>query len=713
MQQQANLVRARPLPRTEDLRFDLLLAAVPTTTAPEATEQKSNRLLSGETPGACNRTPRTRWSTISEDGLERPGETSTGKASPKSKDGNTAANGYSSIGHHRGSTQPPTVPPPKSLPETTSNPNPTHISPFREIHRIDAAAVRHDQITAIADDYIRRGIPLLVSNVTSSWGRFATESQGVSSIESKMDWDQSLLSLDWMVEKMGGTVLQVRDVAAGRDTPRTVSEFVDYIRRRSSVMGKGTSDLDPMTLTAESNRVGESSHSLTVSGEQRSQKVMSSAHSVDEPLLYGKDILCPPEWTEYLNNHLPEYFQYKGPNDLVTALPKRLQPDNLMVYIGVDKTHTPAHTDICGAVGHNIMLWAEPNSTSFWFIAASGDEHKFAKLCSQNGGSLHTDSYVCPVDVLATADFPLYVAEQRPGDFIIVPPNCPHQVVNKGGITMKAAWNRMTLSALETCFSQVLPVYRLYFKQEVYRIKTVIHRLLHYMANLATVRLGRDSGTTTYEQFPPSTILSRLPNPVFLQEFLRALSLYRASLKDEWIDERFAEQTLHLSSITALPSRFAMAPDQIERYADASTSPHCRSCNICRADIWNRGYTCKLCAASQDESDEEFDACLYCYAHGRSCKHGVENLVMCEYFPMPQLLAELEEAVSTFEELRRSAAASGDEDQIPGPCLIECDLNNDHGGNYSVASIARYRERIRQIGLSTSCHACKSSKNLA
>ncbi|KAI8800908.1 hypothetical protein BJ742DRAFT_48795 [Cladochytrium replicatum] len=713
MQQQTHSDgNTRPLPRTDDLRFDLLLAAVATTTAREAAAQNRSPAVSADYFGASNKTPRARWSTFNEENAEWSGHHREAKAEEdiqKSDVGKaTMATGF-----HPELTQ-STSTPKHGIPKGThqSKPQNAQSSPFREIHRLDAATVPHDQVAAIADDYIRRGIPLLVSNVTSYWGSIAKDTRNVGT---RFEWDQSLLSLDWMVEKMGDTVLQVRDVAAGRDTPRTVAEFVDYIRRRSAVISSENSDDGDSPQLVRDTVVGEP-HTRKISGELGSSMTASGQNNIDEPLLYGKDILCPPEWADYLNDHLPEYFRYKGPNDLVTVLPKKLQPDNLMVYIGVDKTHTPAHTDICGAVGHNIMLWAEPNSTSFWFIAASGNEHKFAKLCADNGGSLHTDSYVCPVDVLATADFPLYVAEQRPGDFIIVPPNCAHQVVNKGGITMKAAWNRMTLSAIETCFSQVLPVYRLYFKQEVYRIKTVIHRLLHYMTNLASGRLGLRSGSSTSEEFPTSTFLSRLPNPLFLQEYLRVLALYRASLKDEWIDDRFADQTLHLSSSaanTALPARFAMAPDQIERYADAASSPHCRSCNICRADIWNRGYTCKMCAASQDEADEEFDACLYCFAHGRSCKHGVDSLLMCEYLPMRELLSDLEKAVSTFEDLRRSAAESGDEDPIPGPCLIECDLNNDHGGNYSVASIARYRERIRQVGLSTSCHACKSSKNLA
>lgn len=36
-----------------------------------------------------------------------------------------------------------------------------------------------------------------------------------------------------------------------------------------------------------------------------------------------------------------------------------------------------------------------------------------------------------PLSEIAKAPFPVYVIKQREGDFVLVPPECVHQVVNK------------------------------------------------------------------------------------------------------------------------------------------------------------------------------------------------------------------------------------------------------------------------------------------
>lgn len=39
----------------------------------------------------------------------------------------------------------------------------------------------------------------------------------------------------------------------------------------------------------------------------------------------------------------------------------------LMVYVGPEKVWTPGHKDICGSLGHNVMVYAEPQAYSMWF----------------------------------------------------------------------------------------------------------------------------------------------------------------------------------------------------------------------------------------------------------------------------------------------------------------------------------------------------------
>jgi hypothetical protein len=52
-------------------------------------------------------------------------------------------------------------------------------------------------------------------------------------------------------------------------------------------------------------------------------------------------------------------------------------------------------------------------------------------MFGQHGASLEADNCFLALERLAEADFPLYVVRQRKGDFIIVPPESAHQVLNK------------------------------------------------------------------------------------------------------------------------------------------------------------------------------------------------------------------------------------------------------------------------------------------
>lgn len=45
-----------------------------------------------------------------------------------------------------------------------------------------------------------------------------------------------------------------------------------------------------------------------------------------------------------------------------------------MVYVGVENTYTPGHTDICGSLGHNLMVHSDPDAYALWFIAGTADK---------------------------------------------------------------------------------------------------------------------------------------------------------------------------------------------------------------------------------------------------------------------------------------------------------------------------------------------------
>lgn len=53
-----------------------------------------------------------------------------------------------------------------------------------------------------------------------------------------------------------------------------------------------------------------------------------------------------------------------------------------MVYCGLENTYTPGHTDICGSLGHNLMVASDPEAYALWFIAESKDKAKGTPLTS-------------------------------------------------------------------------------------------------------------------------------------------------------------------------------------------------------------------------------------------------------------------------------------------------------------------------------------------
>lgn len=96
------------------------------------------------------------------------------------------------------------------------------------------------------------------------------------------------------------------------------------------------------------------------------------------PMYYGKDLSCPEVWEKLLNQHFPSFLQYRGKCDLHGMrpfgidmilllmyrimqghLPPELQPEHLQAYIGTDKSWTAGHIDMCGSVGHNVMMYAD------------------------------------------------------------------------------------------------------------------------------------------------------------------------------------------------------------------------------------------------------------------------------------------------------------------------------------------------------------------
>ncbi|KAJ3187360.1 hypothetical protein HDU85_006648 [Gaertneriomyces sp. JEL0708] len=526
------------------------------------------------------------------------------------------------------------------------------VGSFQLVQRVDAQAISEPDLTVIVDKAIKEGTPLVIEN---SLEAFATDDE--------IDLtDEELFSLRWLEQHEGGTEISVKNSFNLDDVHMTIREFVDYIKEKP-----------PQEWRNEGK------------------------------VFYGKDIICPKAWAVRTMTRLPEYFRYKGLNDIFPVLPDYLQADNLMAYVGFDGTNTPGHTDLCGAVGHNLMVRADDNGRAIWFIMESTALNDVSRFWQERGESIYKDNYFAPLDLLAAAPFKVYVIEQKQSDFVIVPPEAAHQVYNKGGVSVKVSWNRMTVDSLRRCVEHVLADYRIHNRPEIYRIKTMVHHFLQKMVAKA-------------ETWDPS---EQRPAAEMLDAMWSVIESFANVVKDEWI-EAPSGKALHRP-----PTPW-----------DDISEPHARTCDFCRADIWNRGFSCIKCAAvpatkasaklnqngepggavlgSADtaegpekrvcthDPDLTFDVCLDCYARGRCCPHD-RAMMFHEYIPMGILQAQLRNAVIVYNKLVG-----------PEQSVAKDWLDGFFNGTSSVVPTATvayevYEGHNGKSGPSKCCHSCRSS----
>lgn len=106
------------------------------------------------------------------------------------------------------------------------------------------------------------------------------------------------------------------------------------------------------------------------------------------------------------------------------------------------------------------MCYTENSGSSFWFMTESSAAPAAAKFFQTLGQVLDHETHVITVEELSQAPFTVYIAEQKLGDMVLVPPRSCHQVINYGGITIKTSWSRMTLNGLAVALYHELPIYR-------------------------------------------------------------------------------------------------------------------------------------------------------------------------------------------------------------------------------------------------------------
>lgn len=173
-------------------------------------------------------------------------------------------------------------------------------------------------------------------------------------------------------------------------------------------------------------------------------------------VLYCKDWNFPAykkEWEDVLMEAIPPRLQPYGEHDILGALTGRAQIQTLMAYVGSEGTRTPLHTDKVASIAFNCLVWAEDeeNTKKLWWLFHPEDHDKLDEYLRRTRGfgcmvmddNHWIDPYRMIRDLKSVLRHPVTYVEQRQGDMLIVPPESPHFVLNRGGLSFAVAANVM------------------------------------------------------------------------------------------------------------------------------------------------------------------------------------------------------------------------------------------------------------------------------
>ena len=411
-----------------------------------------------------------------------------------------------------------------------------------------------------------------------------------------------------------------------------------------------------------------------------------NAYNYREPnrqRIYLKDIDCPQVWHDKLKEKIPPAVFYLnestgelgGPGandefiahglgahkgrgiaragDLMSSLPPSMRAENLMCYIGHEGTYTPAHREMCASLGQNIMVetsgtgiedgQAVRPGSSIWFMTETKDRHLVSEYwLSTLSHDIEVESHFAQINAWKAAPFTTYIAEQKVGDFLLIPPLAPHQVWNRGTRTMKVAWNRTTVETLELALDEALPRARMVCRDEQYKNKAIILFSLQKYSELLRQLDSQKAVTTDPKR------LARLVNSRKIRQlqkdFQRLFSLYTRIL----LSEMFSTTGPPEKKIQYLPF-------------DSNVT-----CSYCRCNIFNRFLTCTSCIIPLGNGQEDtYDICMDCFVMGRSCRC-ISKYKWVEQFPWHDLVEK--------HDLWRSQIAEFDivvRDKVPAPLRDE------------------------------------------
>ncbi|KAF9347205.1 hypothetical protein BGX26_001291 [Mortierella sp. AD094] len=570
--------------------------------------------------------------------------------------------------------------------------------PFVPVKRVDVNQEGVDLEQEVESTCVEGGTPL----VLEGWHKHPK-------------WNHELFTFPYIDAKYGDEVIICRDLTVSEDVPMSMRDYIrkvhaECLQSAQPDTPNGSRSYDfPLTPASSSPpAAGEEDHVNTSADEasmlhtkldeestmedvqgdttnkgDESANVNKETHTTTDrrkragwasapkqpPLLYAKDVTCPKDWQSFLmDGMLPTFLGYMLENDLNT-LNSKLAAENLMIYIGQAGTWTPAHIDQCGAIGHNIMAWADNDSSSLWFMIRAEDKAKAEDLWRTFEHPLEYEGYFASVDQLQKADFPIYVVKQAIGDFVMVPSLGYHQVINLGKATIKVSWNRLTAHCLKAAVDVVLPRYREIARPEGYRIRTIIMSALGAWTDL----LKSQSNSLP------------LSKERFYQSFKDILQLFRTIVEEEWVD----------LDVLGVENPKFNKPRRLQNVAPAV-------CDFCSSDLWNRQFHCLKCS----ENDDNYDVCTRCFSLGRGCMHRATSMEFVEAFSMKSCQRLYSEAIRAWNRSKVLSECQRYEE------IVDEWINGivpSQNKDFSLTSVAYLRHESLTMTI-LSCHRCKSRR---
>ncbi|KAL5001118.1 hypothetical protein BDV10DRAFT_19525 [Aspergillus recurvatus] len=304
----------------------------------------------------------------------------------------------------------------------------------------------------------------------------------------------------------------------------------------------------------------------------------ASAAGVQESL-YAKDLHCPEEWVRAFETILPSSLRYLGSLDLFRALPKETAPEVLMAYVGTRKSFSGFHRCFSATVALNLLIESEGNGLgSICFGTDRNSQERYDAFMEGLGKSAHTDWANMPVNKLRSADFPIYITDQGPGDLVVFPAATAHQVWNVSPMVTKVVWNIMHATSVASFFDHVQPAYQKQCHADTGRVSLIPMYALQ-------------SGACRSED---ESLLLNIFHQQVEDEITGRKSFNSLGVANHLTKDDAAQRSL--LSIKTVDTQGAVV-----------------ECNFCGLTIWNRHLHCEKCG--------DFDLCLTCFVSGRSCKH--------------------------------------------------------------------------------------------